>query len=116
MIEKDDYKEIEVLQKPDSTWKTQEDICQISGKNQSVTSRHIKKILDEGLDEKSNMHCMHIANSDKPVTKEYKENSKLYFKRLGLDFCDHFNITSYKDLHPDDFANAIDFIIMWEYN
>ena len=37
-------------------------------RNQSVISRHIKNIFKEKeLDEESNMHFLHIPNSDKPV-------------------------------------------------
>ncbi|MEE3412006.1 MAG: RhuM family protein [Treponema sp.] len=37
-------------------------------RNQSVISRHIKNVFEEGeVDEKSNMHFLHNAFSDKPV-------------------------------------------------
>ena len=37
-------------------------------RDQSVIARHIRNIFKEReLDEKSNMHFLHIANSDKPV-------------------------------------------------
>ena len=37
-------------------------------RNQSVISRHIKNVFEEGeVDEKSNVHFLHIANSDKAV-------------------------------------------------
>jgi hypothetical protein len=52
----------------DTIWGSQEDIKRIFNKDQSVISRHITKIFkDREVDEKSNMHKMHIANSDKPV-------------------------------------------------
>jgi hypothetical protein len=38
------------------------------GRDQSVISRHIANIFKEGeLDEKSNMHFLHIANADRPT-------------------------------------------------
>ena len=33
----------------------------------SVISRHINNSFDEEVDKESNMHFLHIANSDKPV-------------------------------------------------
>ena len=52
----------------DTVWLTRKQIEQLFERNQSVISRHIKNIFLEELDEKSNMHFLHIANSDKPVT------------------------------------------------
>ncbi len=38
------------------------------GRNQSVISKHINNVFDENeVDEKSNIHFLNIANSDKPV-------------------------------------------------
>ena len=36
-------------------------------RDQSVVSRHINNSFSEEVDKKSNMHFLHIANSDKPV-------------------------------------------------
>lgn len=48
---------------------TQAQIAQLFGRDQSVISRHIRSILEEGgLEEESNMQKMHIARSTKPVT------------------------------------------------
>jgi hypothetical protein len=53
----------------DTVWLTQAQMVLLFGRDQSVVSKHIKKIFIDGeLDEKSNMHFLHIANSDKPVT------------------------------------------------
>lgn len=49
-------------------WATQAEIGQLYGKDQSVISRHIASIFNDGeVDKKRNMQEMHIANSDKPV-------------------------------------------------
>ena len=54
--------------KNETIWLTQKQIVQLFEKDQSVISRHINKIFQDGeVDEKSNMQKMHIANSDKPV-------------------------------------------------
>lgn len=49
-------------------WLSKEQISILFDRNRSVVSRHIKKILDEDTSlEKSNVHFLHIAISDKPV-------------------------------------------------
>jgi hypothetical protein len=59
---------IEVRLKEDTVWLSQEQLTQLFHRDQSVISRHIRNVFKEGeLDEKSNMHKMHIPNSDKPV-------------------------------------------------
>lgn len=50
-------------------WMTQAQIGQLFGRDQSVVSRHVANILEEGeLDEESNMQKVHIAGSTRPVT------------------------------------------------
>ncbi len=52
----------------ETVWLTQEQIVDLFQRDQSVISRHINNVFNEGeLDKKSNMQKMHIANSDKPV-------------------------------------------------
>ena len=46
----------------------QNQMIELFDRDQSVISRHIKNVFKEQeVDEKSNMHFLHIANSDKPV-------------------------------------------------
>ncbi len=53
----------------ETVWLTQEQIVELFQRDQSVISRHIKNVFNEGeLDRESNMQKLHIANSDKPVT------------------------------------------------
>lgn len=59
---------IDVALEQEMVWLSQKQIEQLFERDQSVISRHIKKVFTEELDEKSNMHFLHIANSDKPVT------------------------------------------------
>jgi hypothetical protein len=50
-------------------WASQADIVNLFEVDQSVVSRHIRNIFNDGeVDQKSNMHKMHIAHSDRPVT------------------------------------------------
>ena len=52
----------------DTVWLNQNQMIELFGRDQSVISRHIKNVFKEQeVDEKSNMHFLHIANSDKPV-------------------------------------------------
>jgi prophage maintenance system killer protein len=60
---------IDVKLENETVWLTQAQMIELFGRDQSVISRHIKNIFKEKeLEEKSNMHFLHIANSDKPVT------------------------------------------------
>ena len=73
--------------KRETLWASQAQIVELFGVDQSVVSRHIKNIFKDGeIDEKSNMHFLHIANSDKPVvfysldvvlSVGYRTNSKV---------------------------------------
>jgi len=58
---------IDVQLQNDTVWLNQKQIEHLFDRDQSVISRHIKNIFQEELEEKSNMHFLHIANSDKPV-------------------------------------------------
>lgn len=60
---------VSLLAKDGTVWCTQAQMAELFGRQQPTISKHIANILDEGeLDEKSNIHFMNIANSDKPVT------------------------------------------------
>lgn len=52
----------------ETVWLNQSQMIELFDRNQSVISRHIKNVFAEGeVDEKSNMHFLHNAFSDKPV-------------------------------------------------
>jgi death-on-curing family protein len=64
----DNQIEIQVQFDGETVWLSQDQMVSLFQRNQSVVSRHIKNIFNDGeLEEKSNMQKMHIANSDKPV-------------------------------------------------
>ncbi len=64
----DEAKQIEVRIEAETVWLTQAQMVELFQRNQSVISRHIRSIFIENeLDEKSNMHFLHNAFSDKPV-------------------------------------------------
>ena len=60
---------LDIRYQGETLWMTQSQIGQLFGRDQSVISRHISNVLEEGeLEEKSNMHKMHIAGATRPVT------------------------------------------------
>src|SRR4030067_124356 len=60
--------ELKVRFEGETVWLRQDEIAKLYGKERSVVTRHINKIIaDKEVDKKSNVHFMHIANSDKPV-------------------------------------------------
>ena len=52
----------------ESVWLRQNQIAELFEKDRTVITKHINRIFkDEEVDKKSNVHFLHIANSDKPV-------------------------------------------------
>ena len=59
---------LDIRYEGESLWMTQAQIAELFGRDQSVISRHIAGILEDGeLDEESNMQKVHIAGSSRPV-------------------------------------------------
>lgn len=55
--------------KGETIWATQAQIANVFGIERSVVTKHINNIIkDKEVDKKSNVHFLHIANSDKPVS------------------------------------------------
>ncbi|MCK6463046.1 MAG: virulence protein RhuM/Fic/DOC family protein [Candidatus Pacebacteria bacterium] len=60
--------ELKVHFEEETVWLRQNEIADLFGKDRSVIAKHIKAIFkDQEVDKKSNVHFLHIANSDKPV-------------------------------------------------
>ena len=51
----------------ETVWLTQSQISQLFERDRTVIGRHIRNVFADELDEKSNVHFLHVANSDKPV-------------------------------------------------
>ncbi len=51
----------------ETVWLSQAQMIELFDRDQSVISRHINNAFSEEVDKESNMHFLHIANSDKPV-------------------------------------------------
>lgn len=69
IYESDDGKaRVEVRFEDENVWLTQAQMSELFDRDQSVISKHIGNIFDEGeLNKKSNMQNLHTAISDKPV-------------------------------------------------
>jgi len=68
LYQPDNFLKLEVWLRDETVWLSQAQMVMLFGRNQSVISRHITNIFKEReLDEKSNMHFLHIANADRPT-------------------------------------------------
>ena len=64
----DEITRLEVRVNDDTVWLTQTQMSDLFGRDRTVITKHIRNIfLEQELDEKSNVHFLHFANSDKPV-------------------------------------------------
>ena len=69
LYQSEDATQLEVRIEFDTVWLTQAQMVELFQRDQSVISRHIRNVFAENeLDEKSNMHFLHNAFSDKPIT------------------------------------------------
>jgi len=63
-----DSTKLEVIYEDGTVWLTQAQMAELFQRDRSIITKHIKNIFKEsGLEEKSNVRFLHIANSDKPV-------------------------------------------------
>ena len=59
---------LEVRLEDDTVWLTQQQMSDLFMRDRTVITRHINNIFKEKeLEEESNVHFLHIANSDKPI-------------------------------------------------
>ena len=59
---------VDVRFEDETVWLSQEQMATLFERDRTVISKHIANIFSEGeLEEKSNVHFLHIPNSDKPV-------------------------------------------------
>ena len=70
----DETVRLDVRLEEDTVWLTQGQMTELFQRDRSVITRHINNVFAEGeLDEKSNVHFLHIPFSDKPI-KVYSLN------------------------------------------
>jgi len=84
MTDKNNY---EIIQKPDPTWKTQEDMCDIYDKDQSVISKHIKNILENEEINSNSTHALYASvrfEGGREVTRQIEYYSPEIVARVGF--------------------------------
>ena len=68
MYQPDETIRLEVRIEDETVWLTQQQISDLFLRDRSVINRHINNVFKEGeCDKESNVHFLHIPNSDKPV-------------------------------------------------
>ena len=68
MYQPDETIRLEVRVEDESVWLTQQQIKELFNRDRTVINRHINNVFKEGeCDKESNVHFLHIPNSDKPV-------------------------------------------------
>ncbi|WMI41423.1 RhuM family protein [Parabacteroides distasonis] len=68
LYQPDSTVKLEVRLENETVWLTQQQMSDLFERDRTVITRHINNIFKEKeLDEKSNVHFLHIANSDKPI-------------------------------------------------
>jgi len=99
--------ELKVRFEGETVWLRQDEIAKLYGKERSVVTRHINKIIaDKEVDKKSNVQKMHIANSDKPVAfysldvilaVGYRTNSSraIHFRRWATNIFKNYLLNGY---------------------
>ena len=74
MYQPDETVRLDVRLEEDTVWLTQGQMTELFQRDRTVITRHINNVFAEGeLDEKSNVHFLHIPFSDKPI-KVYSLN------------------------------------------
>jgi hypothetical protein len=69
---------LDVRLEEDTVWLTQAQMVELFGRDRTVITKHINNIFKEKeLDEKSNVHFLHTANSDKPIKLYNLEMAKI---------------------------------------
>ena len=64
----DEITRLEVRVNEETVWLTQAQMAELFGRDRTVITKHIRNVfMEQELDEKSNVHFLHFANSDKPV-------------------------------------------------
>ena len=68
LYQPDSTVKLEVRLENETVWLTQQQMSELFERDRTVITRHINNIFKENeLEENSNVHFLHIANSDKPI-------------------------------------------------
>ena len=120
----DEITRLEVRVNDDTVWLTQGQMSDLFGRDRTVITKHIRNIFSEQeLDEKSNVHFLHFANSDKPVmfysldiilSVGYRTNSSkaILFRRWANSVLKEYLIKGYalNQKRLDELNTVIDII------
>lgn len=99
--------ELKVRFEGETAWLRQDEIAKLYGKERSVVTKHINKIIaDKEVDKKSNVQFLHIAGSDKPVVLYsldlilavgYRTNSAraIHFRRWATNVLRNYLLKGY---------------------
>jgi len=99
--------ELTVHLENETVWLRQDEIAKLYGKERSVITKHINKIFkDKEIDQKSNVHFLHIPGSDKPITfygldvilaVGYRTNSPraIHFRRWATNVLKNYLLKGY---------------------
>lgn len=72
---------LDVLFSEEKVWLTQAQMSELFQRDRTVITKHISNVFqEEELAEESNVHFLHIANSDKPVEFDRFRNVALQIK------------------------------------
>ena len=70
MYQPDETIRLEVRVENETVWLTQQQISDLFLRDRTVINRHINNVFKEGeCDKASNVHLLHIPNSDKPAAE-----------------------------------------------
>ena len=90
VYEPDETIRLDVRLDDDTVWLTQNQMTDLFQRDRTVITRHINNVFSEGeLDEKSNVHFLHIPFSDKPVKVDRrlaKHDDRLATLEQKVDF------------------------------
>ena len=74
MYQPDETIRLEVRVENETVWLTQQQISDLFLRDRTVINRHINNVFKEGeCDKESNVHFLHIPNSDKPVMDSQRD-------------------------------------------
>ena len=98
LYQPDEAVRLEVRLEDETVWLTQAQIAELFQRDRTVITKHINNVFKEKeLEEKSNVHFLHIANSDKPVT----------FFRLDVIISVGYRVKSVRGTQFRQWANKI---------
>ena len=117
LYQPDNSIQLEVRLENATVWLTQAQMCVLFMRDRTVITKHINNLFKEGeLELKSNVHFLHIANSDKPVafynldviiSVGYRQNYDFNMIYLITMIINHINHNNHINHSSDNFDNTV---------